>query len=55
MKRKAINDTIRVNGYYIQDFNKGFLGEHREGEKMLKKMGLQPTTIPFSTAMLFTK
>lgn len=52
MKRKVINDKVKVNGFYIQDFNKGFFGEHKEGERMLRKMGLEPTTIPFSTAIL---
>lgn len=51
MKRKVINDTVKINGYYIQEFNKGFLGEHSEGEKMLKKMGLTTSTIPFSTVI----
>lgn len=51
MKRKAINDKVKINGYYIQEFNKGFFGEHREGEKMLKKMGLASDTIPFSTVI----
>lgn len=51
MKRKAINDTVKVNGYYIREFNKGFLGEHKEGERMLQKMGLDPAVIPFSTAI----
>ncbi len=52
MKRKVINDKVKVNGFYIQDFNKGFFGEHKEGERMLRKMGLEPTAIPFSTAIL---
>ncbi|MCM1140199.1 MAG: hypothetical protein NC453_16660 [Muribaculum sp.] len=51
MKRKVINDKVKINGYYIQEFNKGFLGEHKEGNKMLKIMGLQLDSIPFSTAI----
>lgn len=51
MKRKITNDKIKINGYYIHEFNKGFFGEHKEGNKMLKKMGLPLDRIPFSTAM----
>lgn len=51
MKRKVINEELKINGYYILDFNKGFLGENKEGYKMLEIMGLDPQIIPFSTAM----
>lgn len=51
MKRKVINDKVKINGFYIQDFNRGFLGEHKEGKKMLKSMGLNPEIIPFSTVI----
>lgn len=51
MKRKVINDQIKVNGFYIQEFNKGFFGENGEGKKMLKRMGLISEVIPFSTAI----
>lgn len=51
MKRKVVNDQARINGYYIQDFNRGFFGENGEGKKMLKKMGLMPECIPFSTVI----
>lgn len=53
MKRKVINDTVKINGYYIQEFNKGFFGESKEGEKLLKVMGLASDVIPFSTATFF--
>lgn len=51
MKRKEINDQVKINGYHIQEFNKGFFGEHGEGKTMLKKMGLSPETIPFSSVI----
>lgn len=51
MKRKVINDKVKINGYYIQEFNKGFLGEHKEGNKMLRIMGLTPDVVPFSTVV----
>lgn len=51
MKRKVINDQIKVNGFYIQEFNNGFFGENGEGKKMLKRMGLISEVIPFSTAI----
>lgn len=51
MKRKTINHKAKINGYYINEFNQGFLGENHEGEKMLKYMGLSINNIPFSAAM----
>ncbi|WP_289700524.1 hypothetical protein [Duncaniella muris] len=51
MKRKVINDQVKIKGFLIQEFNKGFFGENGEGRKMLKKMGLPIDTIPFSTVM----
>lgn len=51
MKKKEINDQVKVNGYHIQEFNKGFLGENGEGKKMLKRMGLSTEIIPFSTVI----
>lgn len=53
MKRKVINESVKINGYYIRDFNKGFFGEKQEGAKMLKAMGLAQDAIPFSTATFF--
>lgn len=51
MKRKVINDKVKINGYHIQEFNRGFFGENGEGKRMLKIMGLSPEIIPFSTAI----
>lgn len=50
MKRKETDDRIKVSGYYINEFTRGFLGEQNEGNKMLRQMGLPTDTIPFSVA-----
>lgn len=50
MKKKLTNDLQTVNGYYINDFINGFMGEHEEGKKMLSKMGLPENIVPFSVA-----
>lgn len=48
MKRKEINDKAQINGYYINEFTRGFLGEQNEGNWMLEQMGLQADVTPFS-------
>lgn len=53
MKRKEINDKTKINGYYIKEFERGFLGEQNEGNRMLKRMGLQIDVIPFSVITFF--
>lgn len=50
MKKRKTDSDFKINGYYIQEFNQGFFGEHHEGQKMLKIMGLPTNAIPFSTA-----
>lgn len=51
MKRKETDDRIKISGYYINEFTRGFLGEQNEGNKMLKQMGLPINEIPFSVAI----
>lgn len=48
MKRKEINDKVKVNGYYVNEFTRGFFGEQDEGKWMLEQMGLQSGVVPFS-------
>lgn len=55
MKKKETKDSVKVNGLYINDFIRGFLGEHKEGVDMLKGMGLPSDTVPFSAAIFFQK
>ncbi|MCM1296161.1 MAG: hypothetical protein NC311_11525 [Muribaculaceae bacterium] len=50
MKRKTINKTARINGFYMHDLIRGFLGEKDMGNSMLRRMGLTPKVIPFSVA-----
>lgn len=54
MKRKEINDKTEINGYYINEFTRGFFGDKDEGNWMLKQMGLPTNVIPFS-AMTFLR
>ncbi|WP_373123604.1 hypothetical protein [Bacteroides caccae] len=53
MKRKEINDKVKVNGYYVNEFTRGFLGEQDEGNWMLEQMGLQSGVVPFSVITFF--
>lgn len=53
MKRIEIDDKVKVNGYYVNEFTRGFLGEQNEGSWMLKQMGLQSDRVPFSVATFF--
>lgn len=53
MKRKEINDKIKVNGYYVNEFTRGFLGDQDEGKWMLEQMGLQSEVVPFSVITFF--
>ena len=53
MKRKEINNKVKVNGYYVNEFIRGFLGEQDEGNWMLCKMGLQSNVVPFSAVTFF--
>lgn len=54
MKRKEINDKTEINGYYINEFTRGFFGDKDEGNWMLIQMGLPADVIPFS-AMTFLR
>lgn len=53
MKRREINYKAKINGYYVNEFISGFLGDKGEGKWMLKQMGLQADTIPFSAVSFF--
>lgn len=53
MKRREISDKTKVNGYYVNEFVRGFLGERGEGKFMLKQMGLPTDTLPFSAIRFF--
>lgn len=53
MKRKEINDKVKVNGYYVNEFTRGFLGEQDEGSWMLEQMGLRSEVVPFSVIAFF--
>lgn len=53
MKKKEINGNTQVNGYYVNDFSRGFFGEQNEGNLILKQMGLQTNVIPFSAITFF--
>lgn len=55
MKRRESNDVTTVQGLYINDFTRGFFGEHNEGNEMLKVMGLLIDTLPFSAAHFLQK
>lgn len=48
MKRKEINDSIKVGKFYIKELVHGFMGEQEEGKRMLEHMGLPSDTTPFS-------
>ena len=50
MRRKQTDSSVQVKGYYIEDVIRGFTGEHEEGKRMLKLMGLKSELIPFSVA-----
>lgn len=50
MKRKEVNNTLKIDGYYISELIRGFWGEQNEGKIMLKKMGLPTNQTPFSVA-----
>ena len=51
MKRKETNDKTKINGYYINELTRGFLGEQNEGNRMLNLMGLPINVVPFSVAV----
>ncbi|MCM1142618.1 MAG: hypothetical protein NC453_28945 [Muribaculum sp.] len=55
MKKRELNETIKVNGFYIHEVNLGFFGERNEGKRMLKEMGLPTDTVPFSTSTFLRK
>lgn len=55
MKRKDIKENDSVNGLYLQDFIRGFMGEHDEGRDMLELMGLSSDSIPFSICAFLQK
>lgn len=55
MKRKETNGQIKIGGYYISEFIRGFLGERKEGNMMLRQMGLPADTIPFSASVFLQK
>lgn len=51
MRKKQTNDSLKINGYYIAECARGFMGEKGEGGEMLAIMGLPTDTPPFSVAM----
>lgn len=55
MKRKQTDNQTRVNGFYVNELIRGFWGEHNEGKRLLKKMGLPSDRLPFSVAVFLQK
>lgn len=55
MKRKDIKENGTVNGLYLQDFIRGFMGEHDEGKEVLEQMGLSSDSVPFSICTFLKK
>lgn len=53
MKKRLTDSRHKVCGYYINDFIRGFMGEHAEGKRMLEIMGLPSDAVPFSVATFF--
>ena len=50
MKRKVTSSKLKIDGYYINEIIRGFLGDQDEGKKMLDIMGLPINEVPFSVA-----
>lgn len=55
MRKKEVNDKVKINGFYIYELTRGFLGEQNEGKKLLKMMGLPFNEVPFSVATFLLK
>lgn len=51
MKKRTADDRTKINGFYINDMLKGFLGSKNEGARMLSMMGMPEGGIPFSAAV----
>lgn len=55
MKRRFINGKTNQCGYYVNDFIRGFMGERKEGEMILRFMGLPLSPLPFSVIAFLQK
>lgn len=55
MKRKEVNNKVKIKGFYVNELTRGFMGEQNEGKAMLKRMGLSSDTIPFSVIKFLQK
>lgn len=55
MKKKETDFQTKVNGYFINELTRGFLGERGQGAWMLGYMGLPQDTVPFSAAVFLQK
>lgn len=42
MKRKEINDKVKVNGYYVNEFTRGFLANKMKENGCWNKWGYSP-------------